>query len=595
MTNAGAQDLQPRLLVVDDDLITRTLVVRGLRDAGFNHVQDAEDGMAAKELLSSHAIDVIITDVMMPRIDGLELIRWGKHAHPEIVWIILSGVDTFNAAVEAIHLGAFDFLAKPPNLKELEVSVRNALTYRRLIQEKEALHRNLEQRVQQLEALCRILGDQAEQISQDLRRAEVIQGALLPQDPPAMKGLSVHSFYRPGRFVGGDLYDVMAMGRDKIAIYVADASGHGVSAAMLSVLFKQRLPKAAGNGEAMAPADVLSKINAELVRDVSAPGMFITAVYCLIDVGRGRVDIASAGHTPVQLVRGDGTPSTVARTGPALGLYGEPKFDQVQIDFQPGDRLFLYSDGLADPDGEADAMQNALLEKLGGEAFSAEAFLEDQFAALPSASTCERDDVTMVVVERRDGPSRFDNGGAERAEQGESAALYTAGSMHYGVMGETAVINVCGKGTYMMSHNFFDAVQALIKEIGGLTLDLSGCRYLDSTFLGMIHEVVAQGDRDGIPVHLQMVDETVHRLFEELDMDLVLDHIREFAEPLPAMMPLMKTAPDQETLHRRMLQAHDVLASLSQENRLKFQDLVDMLKKELDDKASGPQGNDLRH
>jgi YesN/AraC family two-component response regulator len=143
------------------------VVVRGLRDAGFSEIHEAEDGLAAKEYLTGHTVDVVITDVMMPRLDGLELIRWARQRYPEIVWIIFSSLDTFDAAVEAIHLGAFDFLAKPPNLKELEISLRNALAHRQLVEEKEALHRSLEQRVLQLEGLCRILGDQAEQINQD--------------------------------------------------------------------------------------------------------------------------------------------------------------------------------------------------------------------------------------------------------------------------------------------------------------------------------------------------------------------------------------------------------------------------------------------
>ncbi|MHC4434834.1 MAG: PP2C family protein-serine/threonine phosphatase, partial [Planctomycetota bacterium] len=410
MMDSETRSLSPRLLVVDDDIVIRTLVVRGLRDAGFSEIHEAEDGLAAKEYLTGHTVDVVVTDVIMPRLDGLELIRWAKQHYPEIVWIIFSGLDTFDAAVEAIHLGAFDFLAKPPNLKELEISLRNALAHRQLVEEKEALHRSLEQRVLQLEGLCRILGDQAEQISQDLRRAEIIQGALLPQVPAAMRGLSVHSLYRPGHFVGGDLYDVIAVDEDKIAIYVADASGHGVSAAMLSVLFKQRLPKITVPGAAINPAFVLAKINDELFRDVAAPGMFVTAVYCLIDTGQATVDIASAGHPPVHLVRAGGKVSLIERTGPALGLHADAAFKETHIDLQPGDRLFLCSDGLTDPASDAAEKQNVLVERLCATELAAGSFLKDQLAHLPPVSACERDDITMVLVEFRDGPSNFDNG-----------------------------------------------------------------------------------------------------------------------------------------------------------------------------------------
>lgn len=584
MMASETRSLSPRLLVVDDDIVIRTLVVRGLRDAGFSEIHEAEDGLAAKEYITGHTVDVVITDVMMPRLDGLELIRWARQRYPEIVWIILSGLDTFDAAVEGIHLGAFDFLAKPPNLKELEISLRNALAQRQLVKEKETLHRSLEQRVVQLEGLCRILGDQAEQISQDLRRAEIIQGALLPHVPPAMPGLSVHSLYRPGHFVGGDLYDVIAVTEDKIAIYVADASGHGVSAAMLSVLFKQRLSKVTAPGAAISPTVVLAKMNEELFRDVAAPGMFITAVYCLIDTGQATVDIASAGHPPVYLVRASGEASLIERTGPALGLHADAAFTETHIDFRSGDRLFLYSDGLMDPVEDATERRNVLVEGLRATELDAGSFLKGQLAHLPPVPACERDDITMVLVEFRDGPSNFDNGRKESDAQ-VKPAFPTSGSLHYGELGESTVISICGRGTYMLSHNFFDAVQAIIDGKRGLTIDLSGCDYLDSTFLGMIHEVVAKGDQAGIRVNVQRIGESVRSSFEELSMDLVLQHIHGPAEPLPHMEPLVQTAPDQGTLHQRILRAHDVLVSLSDENREKFQGVVEMLKKEMDDTA----------
>lgn len=584
MIDSESQSFSPKLLVVDDDKIIRTVVVRGLRDAGFTDIREAEDGLAVKEYLTEHTVDVVITDVMMPQLNGLDLIRWARHRYPDIVWIILSGQDTFDTAVEAIQLGAFDFLVKPPNLKRLEISLRNALEYRQLVEDKKSLHRSLEQRVVQLEGLCRILGDQAEQINQDLRRAEIIQSALLPQVPPAMQGLSVNSIYRPGHFVGGDLYDVIAVDENKILIYVADASGHGVSSAMLSVLFKQHLSKIIVPGAVINPAAVLTEINDKLFRDIAAPGMFITAVYCLIDTRNATVDVASAGHPPIIFACADGKPSLIERTGPALGLHADVTFNETHFDFRPGDRLFLYSDGLTDAADNAAEKQNLLVEKLCETEFSSATFLQNQLKHLPSASDCDLDDITMVLVEFGNGPSNFDNGSRERGAKAKPP-VPTPGSLHYGELGESTVINICGRGTYMLSHNFFDAVQAIINAKRRLIIDLSGCDYLDSTFLGMIHEVVGNCDKSGVQVHLQSVDKRVQRLFEELSMKLVLERIHTPAEALPVMEPLVKTTPDQGTLHRRILRAHDILVSLSDDNREQFQGIVEMLKKEMGDMA----------
>jgi anti-anti-sigma regulatory factor len=246
-----------------------------------------------------------------------------------------------------------------------------------------------------------------------------------------------------------------------------------------------------------------------------------------------------------------------------------------------------------DPTSDAVEKQETLVERLCAKELIASSFLRDQLAHLPPVSACERDDITMVLVEYRDGPSKFDNG-RKKSDAQVKPPVPTSGSLNYGEMGESTVINICGRGTYILSHNFFDAVQAIIDGKRGLMVDFSGCDYLDSTFLGMIHEVVAKGDKAGVPVHVQRINESVRRLFEELNMDLVLQHVHEPAEPLPHMEPLVKTTPDKGTLHRRILQAHDVLVSLSDENRKKFQGVVDMLRKEMGKTAPPPMGGGSR-
>jgi DNA-binding NtrC family response regulator len=90
----------------------------------------------------------------MPGLDGMELLRWGREHAPGTIWIILSGLDTFDSAVEAIRLGAFDFLAKPPRVAELEVAVRNALERRALLLERERLHAELRTTNQRLWRSC---------------------------------------------------------------------------------------------------------------------------------------------------------------------------------------------------------------------------------------------------------------------------------------------------------------------------------------------------------------------------------------------------------------------------------------------------------
>ena len=194
----GAEEVQrqgPVLLVVDDDPMVRKIVTRGLSQLNPAEVLEVADGLEAQAVLRERAVDVVVTDVVMPNMDGLELMKWAQENCPQPLGIILSGVETFDAAVDALQLGAFDYLAKPPEVPRVRVAVRNALDQIELTRERTRLYAQLEQsnsqlaqNLDQLQQVCRVLENQATVIQADLNRAEVIQRALLPQEPPAVAG-----------------------------------------------------------------------------------------------------------------------------------------------------------------------------------------------------------------------------------------------------------------------------------------------------------------------------------------------------------------------------------------------------------------------
>jgi sigma-B regulation protein RsbU (phosphoserine phosphatase) len=203
---------RPTFLVVDDDPMVRKIVARGLSDLDPAEVLEVEDGLAAQEVLREKDVDVVVTDVLMPNMTGLELMKWAQKHCPEPLWIVLSGLETFDAAVDALQLGAFDYLAKPPEVQRVRVAVRNALDQIELVRERKRLYEQIErsnlqlaEKVDQLEKVCRMLEEQAAVIQSDLDRAEIIQRALLPQSPPEIDGWCVETLYRSGSSVGGDL------------------------------------------------------------------------------------------------------------------------------------------------------------------------------------------------------------------------------------------------------------------------------------------------------------------------------------------------------------------------------------------------------
>ena len=124
----------PVALVVDDEPVARLMVKLALQNLGCAPVLEAADGIAAQQVLRERPdVALVLTDIMMPRMDGLELLRWGRQAVPDAMWIVLSGLETFDSAVAAIRLGAFDFLPKSPHsatLFDIAATAAPSVVYR---------------------------------------------------------------------------------------------------------------------------------------------------------------------------------------------------------------------------------------------------------------------------------------------------------------------------------------------------------------------------------------------------------------------------------------------------------------------------------
>ncbi|TXS91948.1 SpoIIE family protein phosphatase [Parahaliea maris] len=585
---------RPVFLVVDDDPMVRKIVTRGLMQLDPAEVLEEEDGLAAREVLRTRAVDVVVTDVVMPQLDGLALMKWAQEHRPGPLWIVLSGLDTFDAAVEALQLGAFDYLAKPPEVPRVRVAVRNALDQIKLKRERERLYAELEDsnvqladKVDQLQQVCRVLESQAAVIQADLHRAETIQRALLPQDPPAIPGWCIETLYRPGHRVGGDFYDAVVLDDHLLGLVIADAAGHGVAAAMLSVLFKLRLKQRDRTGQVLQPGEVLRRLNYSLYDMLSASGAFITAAYILLDLRSGEGHIALAGHPPCLVGSDHRTPQRLERTGPALGLEEEPHYAQHTFSLEAGDRLMLYTDGILDGGPESpdtDSLAAGLAE-VGDRAALLGGLFEDATRGL----TGDRDDITLLLIQRCEGTSHFDGAAPARQQQAaeapapepEPAEAPELPHLEQGAEDGHGFIAIVGSVTWLYSQALLDAASALLAGHDRLTLDLSRCEHLDSTCLGTLHEIVTSSPE---ALELQGVSDEVHKLFDELSMRVVLEHICPKARALPGDMTVVDTtslSPQEQGA--RILSAHESLARLSESNRSQFQGVVDSLRSDLAD------------
>ena len=592
--NEGAK---PRILVVDDEPGVRMIVIAALRREKRYELFEAPDGTVAMAMLQQHSFDIVITDLVMPNFDGLRLMEWAQKNRPGTSWIILSGRATFDDAVKAVKLGAFDFVTKPMAMVDsLVVTVRNALHQRELLAAHEQIDRQLRERNErltgctyQLKKACELLCDQAGTIAKDLRQAGLIQRALLPRTPPHTPGLSVNTFCRPSRRVGGDLHDVVRLSERYLIAYVADAGTRGVSAVMLAMLFKHHLPLLKkGTHEPNQPADALSGVNRSLIEECGEPGLLMTVAYSVLDTVSGELTIASAGHPPVLLHRNEGKIEMVFPAGPALGLSEQSTFIQTRTHLHTGDRMLMYTDGLLETHTQGKRLtSDRIAQALGDRKLSGQSLLQSiaEISCPPERQSIQEDDITMLLLSRTEEPSMFFNSPPPPIPEARPTTADQENEVLIGSVDGQTVVTVPHRGTWGLCPSFHDACMGELNTGRDLTLDMSKCEYVDTTFLSVLFKVIDQASRRNVAVWIQGVRPEVRRRLEELGMKRVIARLATGAPKVPAEVTPLEAAPEiaQETYARRMSEAHEALPALNERNWREFCELLEGVRAELRD------------
>jgi phosphoserine phosphatase RsbU/P len=380
------------ILVVDDDAMSRRVLAQMLSAAGYN-CRVCKDGSEALDTIHDRPPSVLLLDFDMPGPNGAEVLRRLRSdedpAVAQIPAIMLTAHGSEQSEVSCLQAGADDFVTKPVNSSVLRARIETQLRLR-------SMRRQLERQNDELEKWRRDL-------ERDLAAARLTQQSLIPQKPLILPGWQIATCYRPVIQVGGDIYGWLRMKDSRVLFWIADGTGHGASAALLTTLAKLLFHH--GSMDHDSPASLMEAVDNDF-RSTFGARSFMTAMCVALDPATGQAQVVGAGHPSLLVVRHGGTTESIASVAPPLGLIKRAAFTETAIDLEPGDAFLLYTDGLFRwAKDERHRVTPGQFEKvLDHSAPSAEALLKRivaQTAPENSAKTAP-DDVAAIAVRRED-------------------------------------------------------------------------------------------------------------------------------------------------------------------------------------------------
>jgi len=332
------------VLIIDDDRAVRGAFRHVLQKAEFT-VLEADDGESGLALCAERAPGVVFVDLRMPGMDGLAVLNAMKERHPDTPVVVISGHGTMDDAVEALRLGAWDFVSKPVENELLVRAARRAL-------ERSSLRRQNSEYSESLRLTNERLSVALEALRSDEQTGRQLQFHLLPADGLRMRGLSCFRLLYPSQFLSGDFLDYFPLGSRFAGLYLADVAGHGAASAFVTAILTTLIRKYRDalywrdDEIILHPSHLLDNLDQDL-RALSVP-KHVTLFYAVIDLETGKLVYGNAGAFPFPFLKHGNDVVEIESAGRPLNLPGKGNFGMGEVQLSVGDRLLLISDGVLD-------------------------------------------------------------------------------------------------------------------------------------------------------------------------------------------------------------------------------------------------------
>lgn len=324
-----------KILVVDDEADLEVLIKQKfrqqIREQKYEFLFAINGRHALEQLEQNTDVDLVISDINMPEMDGLTLLnRLKEQQNNALKTVIVSAYGDMENIRTAMNRGAFDFITKPINFEDLEITINKTLDEISLIRKSMYEH------------------NQLISIQEDLNIARKIQQAILPkvfQPFSDNRQFDIYASMEAAKSVGGDFYDFFMIDENRLGFVIGDVSGSGVPAAIFMAV-SRTLIRATGI-QGLSAVDCINSVNKLLCLE-SVSSMFVTVFYGILDITTGQVDYVNAGHNPPYMLTQTGINKIDMTGGIALGVFDDFEYQSKSFLLNPGDYFFLFTDGVTE-------------------------------------------------------------------------------------------------------------------------------------------------------------------------------------------------------------------------------------------------------